>query len=242
MPTQIELLAALQAVDQGLREKERVVEESESRVITLTEAQRQKAAESAVARQELTALTDRQRELETRLAAAESKLKDRRMRITRIRNEKELGLAKREIDLLKEEAGTLETELVDVLERVEAATARVRAIDDELSGLTVALDTEAVALREKIDQLGSQIATERAHREAIVGTVDDDLRHRYEMIFSRRGGLAVVEIRAGTCQGCHMNVPPQLFNQIQRNEQVILCPNCQRILHWRPEPGQEANS
>ncbi len=61
------------------------------------------------------------------------------------------------------------------------------------------------------------------------------------MIFARRGGLAVVEVRAGTCQGCHMNVPPQLFNQIQRNEQVILCPNCQRMLYWRPEREEGAS-
>ena len=55
------------------------------------------------------------------------------------------------------------------------------------------------------------------------------------MIFSRRGGLAVVEIREGICQGCRMRVPPQLFNEIQRNEQVILCPSCQRMLYWRAE-------
>jgi hypothetical protein len=35
-------------------------------------------------------------------------MKDRRMRITRIRNDKELGLVKREVDLLKEESGGLE--------------------------------------------------------------------------------------------------------------------------------------
>jgi len=28
-------------------------------------------------------------------------------------------------------------------------------------------------------------------------------------------------------------VPPQLYNQIQRGEQVILCPSCQRMLHWQ---------
>jgi predicted nucleic acid-binding Zn-ribbon protein len=37
-----------------------------------------------------------------------------------------------------------------------------------------------------------------------------------------------------------MRVPPQLYNQIQRNEQVILCPSCQRMLHWQPEQT-EAN-
>ena len=48
------------------------------------------------------------------------------MRITRIRNDKELGLAKREVELLKEETGGLETELIDRLEQVEAATKRAR--------------------------------------------------------------------------------------------------------------------
>jgi uncharacterized protein len=47
-------------------------------------------------------------------------------------------------------------------------------------------------------------------------------------------------VRGGTCQGCHMHVPPQLFNQIQRNEQLILCPNCQRMLFWQRE-GDEAS-
>jgi len=50
----------------------------------------------------------------------------------------------------------------------------------------------------------------------------------------------VVEVRSGICQGCRMRVPPQLFNQIQRNAEVILCPSCQRMLFWRAE-GEEAN-
>jgi hypothetical protein len=37
-----------------------------------------------------------------------------------------------------------------------------------------------------------------------------------------------------------MHVPPQLYNQIQRGEQVIVCPNCQRILFWRPEREEQA--
>ena len=241
MPTQIELLAALQTVDQSLRQKERAVEDSESRVAALEETRDRKSTEAAVARDEVAALTTRQRELEDRLTATERKLKDRRMRITRIRNEKELGLAKREVDLLKEEAGTTETELVGVLEQVEAATARLRTAEEELAAVQAALGAEAAGLREQIDVLATEIARERASREALVGTVDAELRRRYEMIFSRRGGLAVVEIRGGTCQGCHMNVPPQLFNQIQRNEQVILCPNCQRMLYWRPEREEGAS-
>jgi hypothetical protein len=241
LATQIELLATLQVLDQSLRAKTLEVAEAEGRVAALEEAVRTQATATAAARDELAVLTARQRDLETRLAAAEMKMKDRRMRITRIRNDKDLGIAKREVDLLKEEAGGLETELVTVMEQVEATAKRVLEFEGELARLTAARDDEASALREKAERLAGEIAEEQRTRAGLIQTLDGDLRRKYEMIFSRRGGLAVVQIRGGTCQGCRMRVPPQLFNEIQRNhEQVILCPSCQRMLYWRGE-GEEAN-
>jgi len=235
LPTQIEVLATLQLVDQSLHTKTRAVAEGEGRVAALEEAVRAQTAAASAARDELAALGVRQRDLEGRLAVAEAKMKDRRMRITRIRNDKELGLARREVDLLKEETGTLETELVAVMEQVEAATAKLQGLDAELARLVAERDREASELRETLARLSAEIERERAARSELAQTIDDDLRRKYEMIFSRRGGLAVVEVRSGICQGCRMRVPPQLFNQIQRNAEVILCPSCQRMLYWRAE-------
>ena len=235
MPTQIEVLATLQLVDQSLHTKTRAVAEGEGRVAALEEAVRAQTAAASAARDELAALGVRQRDLEGRLAVAEAKMKDRRMRITRIRNDKELGLARREVELLKEETGTLETELVAVMEQVEAATAKLQGLDAELARLVAERDREASELRETLTRLSAEIERERAARSELAQTIDGDLRRKYEMIFSRRGGLAVVEVRSGICQGCRMRVPPQLFNQIQRNAEVILCPSCQRMLYWRAE-------
>ncbi|MGH7828550.1 MAG: C4-type zinc ribbon domain-containing protein [Candidatus Binatia bacterium] len=33
------------------------------------------------------------------------------------------------------------------------------------------------------------------------------------------------------CQGCYMNIPPQLWNEILKNERLNLCPSCHRILY-----------
>ncbi len=240
MATQIELLADLQIVDQSLRAKTLEVTEGEARAAALEEGIRaQKAAATAV-REEVAGLAAKQRDLEGRLTAAETKMKDRRMRITRIRNDKELGLAKREIELLKEETSTIETELVSIMEEGETASARLTGLETELARLTTTRDGEAADQREKFARLAAEIERERARRSELVQTVDSDLRRKYELIFSRRGGVAVVEIRGGICQGCRMRVPPQLFNEIQRNQHVILCPSCQRILFWRSE-GEEAS-
>ena len=240
MRAQIEALAALQRVDQSLRENTQALQAGESRVAALEQAVQTHETAVAAIETELSGLAARQRDLEARLAAAETKMKDRRMRITRIRNDKELGLAKREVELLKEETSGLEVELIAVLEQVDAVTKRLEAAQVELASLTTARDTEATQLRDTIGRLGAEIERDRGRRGELVEAVDGDLRRRYEMIFSRRGGVAVVPVRGGTCQGCHMNVPPQLFNLIQRNEQLILCPNCQRMLFWQPE-GEEAN-
>jgi len=240
LATQIELLATVQTVDQSLRAKTLEIGEAEARVAALEEALRAQTATTTAAREEHAALTARQRDLESRLAAAETRAKDRRMRITRIRNDKELGLMKRELELLKDETSTLETELVGVMELAEAATTKLTGVETELGRITGERDQEAAALREKLGRLSAEMDREKAQRTAMIEKVDGDLRRKYEMIFTRRGGLAVVEIREGTCQGCRMRVPPQLFNEIQRNDHVILCPSCQRMLFWRAE-GDEAN-
>jgi uncharacterized protein len=240
LATQIEVLASLQQVDQSLRTKTLAVAEGEGRVAALEEAVRGQTTAADVERAQCKALAARQRDLEGQLAAAEAKMKDRRMRITRIRNDKELGLARREVELLKEEIGKLESELVTVMEEAEAASAKLQGLEGELARLTAERDAEAAALRETIGRLGSEIERERAERTRLIQDVEGDLRRKYELIFSRRGGLAVVEVRGGICQGCRMRVPPQLYNEIQRNEHVILCPSCQRMLFWRAE-AEEAN-
>jgi uncharacterized protein len=240
LATQIEVLASLQLVDQSLRTKSLAVAEREGRVAALEQAVRGQTETARATREEHATLSARQRDLEGRLAAAEAKMKDRRMRITRIRNDKELGLARREVDLLKEEMSGLEVELVAVMEQVEACAAKLQGVESELARLTAERDAEADDLREKIGRLTGEMERERAARAELLEAVDGELRRKYEMIFSRRGGVAVVEVRSGICQGCRMRVPPQLFNEIQRNEQVILCPSCQRMLFWRSE-AEEAS-
>ena len=235
MPTQIEVLATLQRVDQSLRSKTIAIAEGEGRVAALEEAVRGQATAAQAAREELATLTARQRDLEVRLGAAEAKMKDRRMRNTRIRNDKELGLAKREVELLKEETAALESELVAVMEQAEAAGAKLQGLESELARVTAERDAEGEALRETVGRLSADIERERAARTELMQGVEDGLRRKYEMIFARRGGVAVVEVREGTCQGCRMRVPPQLYNEIQRNDHVILCPSCQRMLFWRPD-------
>ena len=53
----------------------------------------------------------------------------------------------------------------------------------------------------------------------------------FEGVSARRQGVAVSEARDGICTICHVRMRPQVFNTVLRNEQVLQCDSCQRILY-----------
>jgi hypothetical protein len=239
LPTQIELLAALQEVDLTLSENTRAVRDGQARVAALDDALASRDVELVAAERVLAEHETRRRELEGRIAELETKLKDRRMRIARIRNERELAVLRHEIEVLKEESSGHETELLELYDKIETAR---QARDAARAARDVVVTERADAatdLEATIAKVRDAIERDEAKRGELAGHVDDDLHRRYRMILERRGGVAVVAVRDGICQGCHMNVPPQLYNQVLRNEQVLLCPSCQRIIFWRPSEIRE---
>jgi hypothetical protein len=97
-----------------------------------------------------------------------------------------------------------------------------------------------VARRARIAVLRAEVEAASGSRDAIVAKIEPSLVKRYERIFVRHRGLAVVEVRAGKCLGCHMQLPPQFYNELQRLRDLRLCPSCHRILFWiPPDPDAE---
>ena len=45
------------------------------------------------------------------------------------------------------------------------------------------------------------------------------------------GSATPVAVQAGTCQGCNMNVPPQLYNTLRTGLGTDICPACHRIIY-----------
>jgi predicted nucleic acid-binding Zn-ribbon protein len=231
----ISQLAALQEIDRQQREKTALVQELEA---AIAEAESQLARQRDVTHSihiERDLVEARRRELESQLYAEEAKMKDRRMRLNRVRNEKELQALRREIELSKEANQQIEEEVLRLLESSETLNATAAEAERTLAELEASATTTTAEQRARIQQVRQEVASEHELRVRMAAALDSDLLQKYEQIFERRGGIAVVEVRNGTCLGCHMHLPPQFFNELQRSRDVRLCPNCHRILFCRPE-------
>ncbi len=238
---EIDRLAALQELDRRLKDNQEQLDTLISQASDFEGAiDRQRVAvESLTAERD--ALEAQRADMDARLETAGGRIRDNRMRLNRVRNSTELLALQREIDLGKEANQHLEEEILVVMECIENLNAQLNSEKEALQGLEGQAETEITKRREEAETLRREVDIERGRRDELARGMNAELRGKYEQIFQRRGGTAVVAARQGTCTGCHMNLPPQLFNELQRYRDVRQCPNCHRILFWRPgpEPGSE---
>jgi uncharacterized protein len=237
---QIEILASLQNVDREIKDKNLA-----KRV--LTDEIRKREEEIALKKQEVAHLkaewTEKEksrRDKDTTLQDEGRKATDKRMRMTRIKNIRELQALQHEVDQIKMQNSLLEEDLIGIMEDLEARGAVLHEREEELKTLEQAWNEQKSALEAQVAQLDKEVADTASGRQSIAARLSGDLIGRYEMIFQRRGGTAVVGVTDGICQGCYMNIPPQLTNEIRKNERLNLCPSCHRILYYKPpEPTED---
>src|SRR4029079_726169 len=85
--------------------------------------------------------------------------------------------------------------------------------------------------RGKMNELEGKIAAIRVDRDTVAAGIRPARLTRYGALRMRRG-LAVVAVRGGNCTGCNMNMPPQLYNVLQRGTSLETCPYCHRMIYW----------
>jgi uncharacterized protein len=166
-------------------------------------------------------------------------------KLAQAKNSKEYMAAQREIEQRREGLTTREGEIAKLVEAVDAKKKLLANKAGDVEALKDSLATDAEAAKARMAEIEGKIAELRGEREKLAGAVKPEVLKRYANIRMRRG-LAVVSVRNGTCQGCNMNIPPQLFIVIQRGQTIETCPSCHRIIYWedlmKDDQGKESEA
>ena len=93
------------------------------------------------------------------------------------------------------------------------------------------IEEEQAKVREQMVIVEQNIIHWHHNREEIVRELDPELLKRYTTLKERRNGIAVVLVKDEGGQGGYVNTPPQMYNEVQKNKEIIICPNCHRILY-----------
>src|SRR6185503_5212517 len=166
-------------------------------------------------------------------------------KLAQAKNSKEYMAAQREIEQRREGLAAREGEITKLVEAVDAKKKLLEDRANDVATLRSSIEKDEQGAKERMAEIEAKIAELRAERDKLATEVKPDVLKRYSSIRMRRG-LAVVSVRNGTCQGCNMNIPPQLYNVLQRGVSVETCPSCHRIIYWeeimKDSPAAPASS
>ncbi|XXY49671.1 C4-type zinc ribbon domain-containing protein [Sorangium sp. So ce269] len=192
-------------------------------------------------RETLAAMEKTRSELVIEFRQMSNQIERSREKLQRSRNERESNAAQREIEELRK----LHRDREEEIERLNSAAEGARtAIDQaeakrvELSG---AIDGSAPGTQASLASLEAERAQRAEARQQVVSRLPVVLYRRYESIRTRRP-VAIARTYDGTCLGCHLSVPPMMFQKMRRQEEFERCPHCARILYYMPpEPAPSSS-
>ena len=88
------------------------------------------------------------------------------------------------------------------------------------------------ALGDGMADAGITVFLERKREAA---SVQPAVLAKYEQLLKVRRMLAVAPINGELCTACHVRLRPAVAQQVRRNEEIITCDSCQRILYAVPK-------
>ena len=183
-------------------------------------------------REKLEALRKSRREKDAHLQKGQETLKRSRERLFEVKTNKEYQSILKEIETLEEKNSRMEDEIISLLDELDQLEASVKKKDEEMAGHRLRYEEEKRQMAEELGALAGELESCLSRSADLKKAIPADILRKYEQIKNSGRGVAVVSVWKEVCEGCHMSIPPQLYNQLQKVQTLMTCPNCSRIIYW----------
>jgi uncharacterized protein len=233
MNEQLSLLIQLQEIDAKIRaqqgEKERIpiqIAELESRIQSNQD-------ELDKAREALETAQKAKRDRDGALEEGGQKVEKLKAKATEIKTNKEYQALLKEIETAEQENRTIEEDILKLMERIDAAGNEIKTAEQRAAEESASIQNDRKQLEESLAAAEKALKAEEQERSQLVGRIDESALAPYRRLAGITGGKIVVEVRGESCSGCYMSIPPRTFVSVKKNDSIISCPNCHRILYYK---------
>jgi uncharacterized protein len=179
-------------------------------------------------------LKKKYRDFEADIQTNVSSMKKSQEKLSSVKTNKEYQAMLKEIDELKKGNVKIEDEMILILEQVESAESEQSQKNETLKRLKAEISAEKAVVSKDAGEKEQQLSSINKKLSGLAQHIDAELIATYERVKCMVTGAAVVPVSESVCKGCHLNIPPQMYNELQRGENLKICPHCARILYWDP--------
>ena len=236
---QIEQLVVLQKVDSEMIALQKILEEAPKQLQTLKEKLEYLEQQRGVIQEKIDVLLEQKDKIEGEIESDAQKVKKSKNKLMLVENTKEYHAMMREMDSMEKMNRLRDEEKANLLADLSDLEGRRGVLQDDINAL-------AATIAEQQSTLNAELADKRARIEILdvdkkkaSQAVPAPILIRYNFIRDRIPNPVIVPVSEAVCQGCYVVIPPQAYIDLQKGEQILSCPNCQRIVYWEKHFSSE---
>jgi len=174
---------------------------------------------------------------EGKLEEVEVKLKKSRVKLNDVKSNKEYQAVLKEIDDLRALASQKEEVVITWMEEIEIQEKECADDNARWEQTLGEFENEEKKSSQAMKELEREVHSLSDQRRALSEEVNKDLLSRYEALRANLRNQVVVPVIDAICQGCHLGIPPQQYNNLIKGDSPESCPNCNRIIYWEEKRG-----
>jgi len=242
MNADLERLIALQTLDstaEGARKKLAAQPEHEQALEARLEAARQHVA---AAKDQLAANKNARAALEKDVAVQQGRLSKFRETAMAVKTNQEYHAVQHEITFAQGEIKKIEDAILERMMESDDLTAALKTAEAQLAAETKAIEADRRAAKAEHAEMEAALERIAGERAALIAGLNKEVLATFEAVARKRNGVAMSEARGGVCTICHVRLRPQVFNTVLRNDSILQCDHCNRILYYVPIPASAATA
>lgn len=230
MKKKLELLEELQVVDQLIDQKKSEQNILNTDIIELQKIISEMQSSFSEQQVKMAELHKEKSDLEAALHTEQENIRRSETNMKEIKTNKEYQAVGKEIAAARKQVSEIEEQLLLLITRMDELNAEMEKMQEELSSNEMTSSASVAEKQALIQQFQQSIDSSVANREILIKGLGNSLVRRYNQLREQRRGQALAEVREGSCLGCNMHLPPQLYNNLFKYDEMYFCPHCQRIL------------
>jgi uncharacterized protein len=196
----------------------------------------------SVIKERMSASQAARREIEKELAFVQGRLSKFKDQLMEVKTNKEYQAMQHEIATAEQSVRSQEDRLLDRMEEAEILAGELKGAEAALKAEQAEVAREKQQLEAERVQLESETERLADARAAIVAKLSPRAIALFDYVARHRKGFALSEAREGHCTQCHVRLRPQVFNEVRRNDSLIQCESCSRILYFVPAAAEGSTS
>jgi predicted nucleic acid-binding Zn-ribbon protein len=181
---------------------------------------------------------DRKR-LEGDIQTHDQKISKLKSQMMEAKTNEQYRLFQQEIDFAAQEIRKAEDRILELMSEAEPLDRNVKAAEASLAGEKKIVEDEKSQARERTAVDHQQIEALKSERKGIIADMTPAVASNYERIRKGRAGIAISEVTTNRCGRCNIGLRPQFLQDLKKNDKIMTCESCGRILYYNPAQAVE---